>query len=1211
MAEPPYNNTQPKLRREKSPRKEKPVNAQNIRRDESLASAQWNILDTERKKHKKKNRKKKTPEVNAAVGASSSGAVIPQESVEGRSADNDAPTPSAVILDPQQKKVLEQNHIHLLDKKSARNSKALFQCKLCKYYCDNMTMVERHILNKRHHRAVEEEADRVTILNLPPATPEQLKYLDNLLREEVRLHGLSDTDILARQNIAAVLGNTVEKMMPGFTVRLYGSSVSGFGLKNSDVNLDLSVPQEKSPAQGLAAASDLIASQEAYSKVERDFNAEIPRVRFIDNGTNLPCTLTLHHNHSYKIAMLLSQYVSIDEHVRMLGIAFRLWAQRCRLDNAEAGMWPPYAFSLLVVYFLQQLRNPVLPVLHELQTTAGHDMNPDVYLDAKDLEGVWKCENTMSLGELWLELFRFYALDFDVLGRVVCIEQSAPLLQNSNAKRWAGRKIAVRDPFLPKRNVTRTMSTQASFEYCMTCFRNTCKYFGILRTKSGPIFDAILLDIPETVSLLHAEKATAEKIVKNATNNHRHFTKNDTTIITVREVEEELRRASLEECKTRPNLVSVSLQKAQEMYSSFSNTPLHYEFHAENFIGNQKYPEICSYCQKEGHSKDQCKEEQLADFDITLPPMEEHYKEILDKLCAHTLAKWSITPEEVEKRERIVLDIQEYILQYYPTAKLELFGSTCNGFGLLKSDIDICLTFTDSETGKEHDFVKVIEDLQDKLKKLGVMSNLVPITTAKVPILKFYHIPSELEGDISIYNTLGQQNTKLLRTYAEIDPRAKMLGYMLKRFAKVCDMCDASRGSLSSYAYILMVIYFLQQCSPPVLPVLQELSETQPKPHRFVEGCDTYFYEDLGKLEKLWPDYGKNMSSVGELWIQLLCFYSGQFDFGMYVISIRQRERLPRFEKLWMSKCMAIEDPFDLSHNLGVGLSRNMHIYIIKSFRKGYVCFGIPPPDTAVLTESPEEYFFKSENLTSGNPPNDRGCRICKKIGHLQKDCPQRRQGRRKKSEHNNGAGRGGAAGGRKRPESSTVHSFTVTRSYNPTNTAHRGCNPPFGLLQSSMHGAQFSRGRFRNPGGLPPYKGGYNPACVNFKFQDRSGMRYGMPHASPPPFKTCASPMGMNRKVNASSLPPFGSIQGSMVPVFGNEQVNVTGKQLPVGTYTAMRPEQRVQECYDFAHRLGLIRNKNLSNDLNHLRPKGEVHCVSKVPGNVVVRDVLPPGLR
>lgn len=70
--------------------------------------------------------------------------------------------------------------------------------------------------------------------------------------------------------------------------------------------------------------------------------------------------------------------------------------------------------------------------------------------------------------------------------------------------------------------------------------------------------------------------------------------------------------------------------------------------------------------------------------------------------------------------------------------------------------------------------MKVIEELQQKLKKFGVLRNLIPITTAKVPILKFYHTHSKLEGDISIYNILGQQNTKLLRTYAEIDPRVKV-----------------------------------------------------------------------------------------------------------------------------------------------------------------------------------------------------------------------------------------------------------------------------------------------------------------------------------------------------------------------------------------------------------------------------------------------------
>lgn len=40
-------------------------------------------------------------------------------------------------------------------------------------------------------------------------------------------------------------------------------------------------------------------------------------------------------------------------------------------------------------------------------------------------------------------------------------------------------------------------------------------------------------------------------------------------------------------------------------------------------------------------------------------------------------------------------------------------------------------------------------------------------------------------------------------------------------FPKVCDMCDASTGSLSSYAYILMLIHFLQRLN--VLPVLQQV----------------------------------------------------------------------------------------------------------------------------------------------------------------------------------------------------------------------------------------------------------------------------------------------------------------------------------------------------------------------------------------------------
>ena len=48
------------------------------------------------------------------------------------------------------------------------------------------------------------------------------------------------------------------------------------------------------------------------------------------------------------------------------------------------------------------------------------------------------------------------------------------------------------------------------------------------------------------------------------------------------------------------------------------------------------------------------------------------------------------------------------------------------------------------------------------------------ITTAKVPIVKFTMKRSNIEGDLSLYNVLAIENTRLLATYANIDPRVRV-----------------------------------------------------------------------------------------------------------------------------------------------------------------------------------------------------------------------------------------------------------------------------------------------------------------------------------------------------------------------------------------------------------------------------------------------------
>ena len=65
------------------------------------------------------------------------------------------------------------------------------------------------------------------------------------------------------------------------------------------------------------------------------------------------------------------------------------------------------------------------------------------------------------------------------------------------------------------------------------------------------------------------------------------------------------------------------------------------------------------------------------------------------------------------------------------------------------------------------------------------MHNVIPISTAKVPIVKFVDHYMQLDADISLYNCLAQANTCMLLAYSKIDPRVRQLVYTTKVFAKV------------------------------------------------------------------------------------------------------------------------------------------------------------------------------------------------------------------------------------------------------------------------------------------------------------------------------------------------------------------------------------------------------------------------------------------
>ena len=102
-----------------------------------------------------------------------------------------------------------------------------------------------------------------------------------------------------------------------------------------------------------------------------------------------------------------------------------------------------------------------------------------------------------------------------------------------------------------------------------------------------------------------------------------------------------------------------------------------------------------------------------------------------------------------------------------------------------------------------------------------------------------------------------------MRTYSKIDSRVPVLGAMLKSVVKQMRINDASQRTLSSYAYLNMLVYFLQRCDPPVLPVLQELHDGAAKtnkagkptaaaaPKKLVDGKNAWFQSNMDYIVRV------------------------------------------------------------------------------------------------------------------------------------------------------------------------------------------------------------------------------------------------------------------------------------------------------------------------------------------------------------------------
>lgn len=75
----------------------------------------------------------------------------------------------------------------------------------------------------------------------------------------------------------------------------------------------------------------------------------------------------------------------------------------------------------------------------------------------------------------------------------------------------------------------------------------------------------------------------------------------------------------------------------------------------------------------------------------------------------------------------------------------------------------------------------------------GGMEKVVCISAAKVPIVKIWDPELGLACDMNVNNTVALENTRMVRTYVEMDPRVRQLAMIIKHWTRRRIVNDAGR----------------------------------------------------------------------------------------------------------------------------------------------------------------------------------------------------------------------------------------------------------------------------------------------------------------------------------------------------------------------------------------------------------------------------------
>lgn len=218
--------------------------------------------------------------------------------------------------------------------------------------------------------------------------------------------------------------------------------------------------------------TDALVSEGGFKFRRSAFRGKEPKVTLMAprslglTDQNVPIDFSVNADTPLCNAYLLAEIGRIDRRAKALALMVRRWAKDRGICHAAKGHLPPYAWTLLTIYFLQVgfKDDSLLPPLSQLKLPAISNLT---IWDGKDESSELHLEKTqLSVGQLFQEFICFYleSVKWEAecvsvrLGERLPPSTSLPLHKVERSNGSLAPTPAIEDPFLPEQNIAQCLS---------------------------------------------------------------------------------------------------------------------------------------------------------------------------------------------------------------------------------------------------------------------------------------------------------------------------------------------------------------------------------------------------------------------------------------------------------------------------------------------------------------------------------------------------------------------------------------------------------------------------------------------------------------------------------------------------------------------------------------------------------------------------------